>query len=154
MNLKEKVTELINEALDERKDIFLIDFSITENNVINVTIDGDKGVKVDDIIQMSRKIEHNLDREEEDFALTVTSVDITKPFFLKRQFLKNLNRKIKVKANDTEKEGVLVFIDDKKIILEYKVREPKKIGKGKVTVTKQDEITFDDIKEAKVVLNF
>jgi ribosome maturation factor RimP len=154
MNLKEKVTELINEALDERKDIFLIDFSITENNVINVTIDGDKGVKVDDIIQMSRKIEHNLDREEEDFALTVTSVDITKPFFLKRQFLKNLNRKIKVKANDTEKEGILVFIDDKKIILEYKVREPKKIGKGKITVTKQDEITFDDIKEAKVVLNF
>jgi ribosome maturation factor RimP len=103
---------------------------------------------------MSRKIEHNLDREEEDFALTVTSVDITKPFFLKRQFLKNLNRKIKVKANDTEKEGILVFIDDKKIILEYKVREPKKIGKGKITVTKQDEITFDDIKEAKVVLNF
>jgi ribosome maturation factor RimP len=154
MNLREKVTQLLDEALDEREDVFLIEYTISENNVINITIDGDKGVKVEDIIQVSRKIEHNLDREEEDFALTVTSVDITKPFYLKRQYVKNLNRKLKVKANDTEKEGVLVHVDDEKIILEYKVREPKKIGKGKITVTKQDEIAFDDIKEAKVVLNF
>jgi len=154
MNLREKVTKLLDEALDERKDIFLIAFTISENNVINITIDGDHGVKVEDIIQVSRKIEHNLDRDEEDFALTVTSVDITKPFYLKRQYVKNMNRKLKVKANDTEKEGTLVYVDDDKIILEYKVREPKKIGKGKVTVTKQDEIAFDDIKEAKVVLNF
>lgn len=154
MDLRHKVKTLIEEGLALRQDIYLIDFTISENNDIQVIIDGDKGVSIDDIVQMSRQIEHNLDRDETDFSLTVSSVDITKPLLVQRQYKKNLNRKLKVKTTKGEKEGALIELDDHKIILEYKVREPKKIGKGKVTVTKQDEITFDEIKEAKVVLNF
>jgi len=154
MNLKHKVEELINEALEKRPDIFVLDFNISDNNDIHLVIDGDKGVTIDDIVFISRQIEHNLDRDEADFSLTVSSVDITKPFHLKRQFVKNLNRKIKVKTNEGEKEGTLITVDDEKIVLENKVREPKKIGKGKVTVTKQETISFDQIKDAKVVLKF
>jgi len=154
MDLKHKVEELINEALEKRPDIFVLDFNISDNNDIHLIIDGDKGVTIDDIVYVSRQIEHNLDRDEADFSLTVSSFDITKPFHLKRQFSKNLNRKIKVKTNEGEKEGVLITVDDEKIVLENKVREPKKIGKGKVTVTKQETIPFDQIKDAKVVLKF
>ncbi len=154
MSLKEKVETLLKTALETRPDIFLLDLNISDNNEINLVIDGDKGVTIDDIVYISRQIEHNLDRDEEDFALTVSSFDITKAFHQKRQFLKNLNRKIKVKTVNGEKEGVLTAVDDNKIILENKVREPKKIGKGKITVTKQEDIPFDQIKEAKVVLKF
>ncbi len=154
MDFRQKVKTLIEEGLASRQDLYLIDFTISENNDIQVVIDGDKGVTIDDIVKMSRQIEHNLDRDEIDFSLTVSSVDITKPLLVRRQYLKNLNRKLKVKTPEGEKEGTLIQLDDDKIVLEYKVREPKKIGKGKVTVTKQDEITFDEIKEAKVVLNF
>ncbi len=154
MALKQKVETLLNQALESRPDLFVLNFDISDNNDINLIIDGDKGVSIDDIVYISRQIEHNLDRDEEDFALTVSSVDITKPFHLKRQFVKNLNRKIKVKTNDGEKEGLLTEVNNDKIVLENKVREPKKMGKGKVTVTKQEEIPFDQIKEAKVVLKF
>jgi len=154
MSFKEKVTKLANAALEERPDIFILDFKISENNDINIIIDSDTGATIDDVVFFSRQIEHNLDREEADFSLTVSSFDITKPFHLKRQFRKNLNRKIKVKTETGEKEGLLKSIDDTKIVLENKVREPKKIGKGKITVTKQEAIHFETIKEAKVVLKF
>ena len=154
MSLENKVNNLLVSGLKDRPDIFVLDFKISENNDINIIIDGDKGVTIDDIVNLSRHIEHNLDREEEDFALTVSSFDITKPFHLKRQFLKNLNRPLKVKTQTGEVEGVLVNVDENQIVLENKVREPKKVGKGKVTVVKQNNIPFDDIKEAKVVLKF
>jgi len=154
MNLKNKVEKLLNEALEKRPDIFVLDFNISDTNDIHLIIDGDQGVTIDDIVYISRQIEHNLDRDEEDFSLTVSSFDITKPFHLKRQFVKNLKRKIKVKTNEGEKEGTLIRVDDEKIVLENKVREPKKIGKGKVTVTKLETVPFDQIKDAKVVLKF
>jgi ribosome maturation factor RimP len=154
MTLKEKITELIEQVLKEKPDIFVMDLNISENNDIHLILDGDKGVNIDDIVYFSRQIEHNLDRDETDFSLTVSSVDITKPFYLKRQYHKNLNRNLKVKTPEGEKQGKLIHIDDDAIVLEYQVREPKKTGKGKITVTKQDRIKFDNIKEAKVVLKF
>jgi len=154
MSLEKNVNDLLISGLKNRPDIFVLDFKISENNDINIVIDGDKGVTIDDIVNLSRHIEHNLDREEEDFALTVSSFDVTKPFHLKRQFLKNLNRPLKVKTQTGEVEGVLVNVDENQIVLENKVREPKKVGKGKVTVVKQNNIPFDEIKEAKVVLKF
>ena len=154
MNLRQKVETLIEKALDERPDMYVVDFELSENNDIRLVIDGDKGVTIDDIVWLSRQIEHNLDRDEEDFALTVSSVDITRPFFLKRQYQKNLNRDVKIKTEAGEKQGKLISVGDKEITIEYKVREPKETGKGKRTVIKQENIAFDDIKEAKVVLKF
>jgi len=154
MDLKQKVEHLIQQALVERPDMYVVDFDISENNDIRIIVDGDKGVTIDDIVWLSRQIEHNLDRDEEDFALTVSSVDITRPFALKRQYHKNLNRNVKIKTEAGEKQGTLVAIDDNHITIEYKVREPKEKGKGKQTVIKQENIAFDDIKEAKVVLKF
>ncbi len=154
MSLNNKVKQLIDRALAQRPDLFLIEFNISEQNDIKIVIDGDNGATIDDIVFMSRQIEHNLDRDEEDFSLTVSSFDITKSFRLKRQFQKNLNRTLKVKTENGEKEGQLILIDNDKIVLEKKIREPKKTGKGKITVIKQDEIPFEQIKEAKVVLKF
>ena len=154
MDFKKRVEELLEDALKERSDIFVLELYISENNDIKIVLDGDNGVTIDDAVFFSRQIEHNLDRDEADFSLTVSSVDITKPFRLKRQFKKNLNRTVKVKTLTGEQEGLLVAVDDDQIVLENKVREPKKTGKGKVTVVKQNNIPFDEIKEAKVVLKF
>ena len=154
MSIREKAYQLLEEKLKERPDIFLIDFEVTDNNDIEVVLDGDKGVKVQDLIDFSRAIEHNLDRDEEDFSLTVSSFDISKPFNHIRQYKKNLSRNLKVKTEEGEKEGKLIEVDEAGITIEYKTREPKEIGKGKRTVIKQDKIPFEDIKESKVVIKF
>ena len=67
MNLKERVKELIDKGLEENPSLFLIDYSVGGDNLIKVIIDGDNGVGIEDCVALSRAIEHNLDREEEDF---------------------------------------------------------------------------------------
>ena len=51
-------------------------------------------------------------------------------------------------------EGLLKNVNEDQIELEWKAREPKPIGKGKVTVVKNETIQFSDILEAKVKIIF
>ncbi|GGI56544.1 ribosome assembly cofactor RimP [Winogradskyella haliclonae] len=153
--LKNKVEELLQNGLDERQDLFLISMTIGADNAIKVVIDGDNGVLVEDCIFISRAIEHNLDREEEDFSLEVLSAGAASPLTIPRQYKKNVGRNLEVKTNDNKNiEGQLVEADENSIQLTWKAREPKPIGKGKVTVTKEATIAIEDIKEAKVKIKF
>jgi len=154
MKQENKVKDLVEEALALNESLFLIDLSISENNKIQVTVDGDNGVPLSECIRISRNVEHNLDREIEDFSLEVTTPDISHPLKEKRQYKKNLNRILKVKTQEEEFEGTLVETDNYKIVLKWKAREPKPIGKGKVTVEKTATIEYINIKEAKVKIVF
>ncbi|WP_299113736.1 ribosome assembly cofactor RimP [uncultured Winogradskyella sp.] len=153
--LKNKVEELLQSGLDERQDLFLISMTVGADNAIKVVIDGDNGVLVEDCMFISRAIEHNLDREEEDFSLEVLSAGATSPLTIPRQYKKNIGRNLEVKTNDNKNiEGQLVEANENSIQLTWKAREPKPIGKGKVTVTKEAMIALEDIKEAKVKIKF
>lgn len=154
MVFKEKVSSLLQEALDERPELFLIDFSINDANKIIVTLDGDKGVVLQDCIDISRAIEHNLDREEHDFSLEVASAGATTPLKKVRQYKKNIGRTLKVKTATEQIEAGLTEANEEFIVLEWKAREPKKIGKGKETVSKRAEVPYADIVEAVVVIKF
>ena len=148
------VKELLQNGLSERDDLFLIDFSITTDNTIKVIIDGDRGVKVEDCMFISRTIEHNLDREDIDFSLEVASAGASTPLQIPRQYKKNKGRNLKVKTVNRTIEGNLVEANEESISLEWKAREPKPIGKGKVTVRKTANIAYKDIVEAKVMIKF
>ena len=154
MTFKEKVGELLHKALEERPSLFLIDLSISEANKIMVTLDGDNGVNLQDCIDVSRAIEHNLDREEQDFSLEVASAGATTPLKNVRQYKKNIGRTLKVRTAEGETEAPLTEANDEFIVLEWKAREPKQVGKGKETVQKRAEIRYEDIKEAVVVIIF
>jgi len=149
-----KVLDLVNEALALNESLYLIDLSISTTNKIQVTVDGDDGVPLSECIRISRNVEHNFDREEEDFSLEVSTPDIAHPLKVKRQYIKNINRILKIKTSEQEFEGTLVEADEDKIVLNWKAREPKPIGKGKVTVNKAAIISYKDIKEAKVKIVF
>jgi len=151
---KSTVEKLLNEALEEREDLFLIDFSVLDDNQIKVVIDGDKGVLVEDCMFISRAIEHNLDREEQDFSLEVTSAGAAASLQHVRQYKKNLGRVLNVKTATDNFEGIITDANKNEIILKWKAREPKPIGKGKITVKKQVTVAYKDIKEAMVVIKF
>src|SRR5690606_19255458 len=121
----------------------------------NITLGGDSVVTLQDCIDISRAVEHNLDREEEDFSLEVASAGATSPLLQIRQYKKNVGRILSVKKNDnTSIEAELTEANDEFIVLEWESREPKKIGKGKETVQNRVEVPYGDIKEAKIVLVF
>jgi ribosome maturation factor RimP len=83
---KEKIINLLNIALEENSALFLIELKFLSDNKIYVEVDGDNGVSLQECIRISRGIEHNLDREEEDFSLEVTTPDISNPLKVKRQY--------------------------------------------------------------------
>lgn len=152
---KEKIKNLANSAIEENSSLFLIDLQFLPDNKIYVEVDGDNGVPLNECIRISRGIEHNLDRDEEDFSLEVTSPDVSTPLKVKRQYKKNINRILQVKLQTSETvEGVLKSVNEREIELEWKAREPKPIGKGKVTVVKNATIPFEIIAEAKVKIIF
>ncbi|MGB5646796.1 MAG: ribosome assembly cofactor RimP [Muriicola sp.] len=151
---KDQVKALLDKVLEENPGLFLIDFSVSASNSIKVVIDGDKGVTLEDCMMVSRAIEHNLDREETDFSLEVTSAGATEPLTIPRQYIKNIGRKMEVKTSQTTLEGTLQSASTDSITLEWKAREPKPVGKGKVTVVKKQVIPFSEIIKANVVLKF
>nr|WP_315156751.1 ribosome assembly cofactor RimP [uncultured Flavobacterium sp.] len=154
MTFKEKVNVLVEEALLERTSVFLIDLTITDAFKIIVSLDGDDGVALQDCIDISRAIENNLDREEQDFSLEVASVGVGSPLKLIRQYKKNVGRTLIVKTGMEIIEAELVEANDVFIILSWKAREPKKVGKGKETVQKELQLPYADIKEAIVTVTF
>ena len=133
--LKGKVESLLNKALEEYSSLFLVDFTVGGDNNIKVVLDGDEGVSLQD-------------------CMNVTSAGATSPLMLPRQYKKNIGRKLKVRTSSGELEGILVETSTNGITLEWKAREPKPVGKGKITVQKKQEIAFSDIQEAKVKLKF
>ncbi len=152
---KKIVEDLLQTALQERQDLFLLEFTVSGENAIKIVIDGDNGVLVEDCMFVSRAIEHNIDRDEYDFSLEVLSSGATSPLILQRQYKKHIGRVLEVKSLDGQtQEGELSHIDAEEITLKWKAREPKPTGKGKITVVKEANIAFNTIKEAKVVIKF
>ena len=154
MTFKDKVNGLVVQGLLEKPSIFLIDLIITDSFKIIVNLDGDNGVALQDCIDISRAIENNLDREEQDFSLEVASVGVGSPLKLVRQYKINVGRTLIVKLAAETIEAELVEANDNFIILSWKARESKKLGKGKETVQKRQEILYSEIKEAIVTVTF
>ena len=129
MNFKDQVKELVDKALSNHPELFLTDLTVGTDNTIRITIDGDKGVCIDDCIELSRAVEGALDRETVDFALEVTSFGATEPFVMERQYTKNAGRTVQITTLDGKThEGVLKGLQEGKAVLETETREPKPVA--------------------------
>ncbi|MDR2123064.1 MAG: ribosome assembly cofactor RimP [Flavobacteriaceae bacterium] len=155
MTLEGKVNLLIEEFLQTRTDLFLISCEISSSNKIEVTIDGDEGISIQDCLDCSRAIENNLDREEEDFELSVYSAGVFNPLQQPRQYKKNIGRDLTVTTTEgTERKGTLTEADEEGIALTWKERRPKEKGKGKETVELKEQIPYENIKKAIISIKF
>lgn len=154
MELKERVFSLLQKILEEHETLFLIDLSVTPDQRIKIVIDGDSGVNLKDCVMVSRSIEQTLSADELDFALEVTSAGATTPLVLARQYAKHIGRKLEVRTEEGNFEGTLTQCSENQISVEWKSREPKPVGKGKVTVLNKRDFLIENIEEAKVKLTF
>ena len=155
MNFNQKVEDLLSLVLKQHSNIFLVDLKISNDKSIKIILDADKEVNVKDCIDISRSMEGALDRDQEDFSLEVASAGVGSHLKFPRQYHKNLGRKLEVISTEGLKfEGDLTHVKEDAIELQWKQRETKRIGKGKVTVTKKKTILFDEISQAKVMIKF
>ena len=143
---KIKILELVDQAL-AGSDKFLVNLKITPDNRIFVDIDGDNGITIDDCIELSRAIEGQLNRDEEDFELNVSSAGADQPLKLLRQYRKNMGRDVEVVYLDGEKvEGELTAAEEEHFTL--RTHGTKKTAPQDIT------IAYRDVKSTRVAIQF
>lgn len=90
-----KIVEAVTRKL-EGTDLFVVECTSTPGNEIELTIDSDTSVGIDACAELSRAVEAELDREEEDFSLTVMSAGIGSELRTLRQYRKLVGRSVEV----------------------------------------------------------
>ena len=154
MITKAQIEGVLQEKLEEHN-CFLVELKLEEGNVISLEIDSLTGITVQECVAFSRAIEGELDREEEDFELKVSSPGLDKPFRVVEQYKKNLGREVKViPIEGVVLKGKLVHVDEDGIQLEYSVKERIEGRKKKETIVKEEKVNFNNIKETTVIISF
>jgi ribosome maturation factor RimP len=132
-------------------EFFLVDVVVKPGNKISVFIDGDNRVTIEACRLLNHFLEENLDRESEDYDLTVSSAGADRPLKLPRQYKKNIGNDLELvtKAGDKITGKVLSAGDDGVEIEQQPVKKTKK-EQEKIII----KLKFDDIKSAKEVISF
>ena len=149
--------ELIDERINELDNgLFVVSLKISSNNSIVVELDKHEGgVSVKDCVSVSRNIEHNLDREEEDFELSVTSAGLDKGLRVFPQYKKNIGREVEVKLIEgADIKGKMIDATEEQIVVQT-TRKEKVEGKKKKEIIVEDHVLpMSNIKETKIVISF
>jgi ribosome maturation factor RimP len=154
---KKTVTELAEERIKDRDErLFIVELTISASNVIRLELDKTEGnVSIEDCMSVSRNIEHNLDREDADFELHVSSAGLDKPLRVHAQYVKNIGRDLDVKLKSKEKvTGTLIAVDEVGVTLKREEKQAIEGKKKKELVVIENKIAFSDINEAKIVISF
>ncbi len=153
MIAKTKVLELVKEKLDSS--LFLVDVSVSTSNIIHIFVDSFEGLTIEKCIEISRHVEHSLDREEEDFELQVSSPGLTESFKVKEQYIKYKGKEVEVMTSeDVFLSGVIIETNNDGFVLETSKREKVEGHKKKQLIVEKHNLKFDEIKSAKAVISF
>lgn len=148
------IRSLIAEKI-EGTEYYILELEINPGNNIKVELESMGPVSISDCVDISRQIEHNLDREAEDFSLQVSSPGIDKPLRDHRQYIKNIGRNLKVKLTGGEEvEGELVTANEKGIKLHTSRKERVPGKKKKILIEEELDLSYPAVKEAKIKINF
>ena len=126
-------------------------------HVLRIMVDGDHGVSLDAVADLSREISAALDEAEEaggqfserEYVLEVSSPGVDRPLTQPRHWRRNIGRLIAVTAGERQLTGRLIAVDDAGIILDvdgkrHELRHTD-LGPGRVQVEfgRLDELADD-----------
>lgn len=136
-------------------DMFVVGCTCTPGNDIELLIDSDTSVAIDACVRLSRSIEEELDRDEEDFSLTVASAGIGSELKSLRQYRKLVGNTVEVLLTSGIKVlAKLDAADDQGITLSYEEKQAVEGKKRKQLVTVTRRYGFGEIKSAREWLDF
>lgn len=155
IQMKTEDIKAIAEPILESRNLFLVDLKISKDNVIELFADSLQGVDIRTCIEVSREIESHLNRDEEDFELTVSSAGIGYPFKVEGQYRKNLGKTVEIKLTDNSRHsGTLKAFDAETLTVEYEEKKAVEGKKKKETVRTERTLPRRDIKEIKDIVSF
>jgi ribosome maturation factor RimP len=136
-------------------DLFPVSVKVSKDNSIEVLVDSPLGIDLNQCAALSRAIESRLDRDVEDFELTVSSAGLDLPFQVLPQYLKYIGKTVEVLFKTGKKiNATLTAADAESVTLEYTEIKKQPGDKRKKPVTVTETYTLNDIKTTKPVINF
>ena len=153
MDVKE-IIAVAEQAL-EGTDMFVVDYSITPDNTIELILDSDTSVSIDTCAMLNHAIGEKFNRDEEDYSLTVASAGIGEPLKQVRQYKKLIGQSVEVLLKsgikilatlDEVSEEAITISYDEAVVVEGK----KKKQMQRTTHT----YSFDEIKWTKEYLDY
>lgn len=148
------IENLVAEKIQDT-DLFLVDIKVDTRNSISIFVDSPKGISIDQCVEISRHVEHSLDREVEDFALEVSSPGIGDPFRVLGQYQKAIGRDLEALFTDGVKiQGKLQTVSESNFTISYSVKEKPEGAKRPIWVEKEKTIDFTDVKLVKEIIIF
>ncbi|HRW63230.1 MAG TPA: ribosome assembly cofactor RimP [Bacteroidales bacterium] len=154
MITKENIENILEGILKE-KNAYLVDIHVSPSNKISIEVDSMNSITIDDCVDISRWIENNFDRDQEDFELEVSSPGLSQPFKVIQQYQKNLNKEIEVITKEGKKLiGTLIVVNPD--AFEMKTSKLVKIeGKKKKQLIEENiRFLYTEVKSVKVVISF
>ena len=136
-------------------DLFTVSCKCTPMNEVELLIDSDTRVTIERCVELSRKIEAEFNRDEEDFSLTVASAGIGTELQNIRQYRKLIGSSVEVLLLTGIK--ILAKLDavtDEGITISYEEKQAVEGKKRKVLVNVERTYRFDEIKYTKEYLDF
>ena len=149
---KTALEQVINEAL-EGTNMYMVTINVSKDNIIDVALDSDEVITIDDCVAVNDAVHAALDRDIEDYELTVGSYGITSPLLLPRQYRKNVGGDVEVLTSDGRKlKGVLADADDEGFTLTMTVKRKLEGKKRPELVEEQERFNYSDIKYTKNII--
>ena len=134
---------------------YLTDVSVSADNTITIEIDNDHGVDINDCVALSRYLETKLDRDVEDFELTVSSAGLSSPFKILRQYKKYEGKEVEVLSKNGQKViGTLKSSDNEGFTVSITKKVKPEGAKRKTEVEEEIHFTFDEVKHTKYLIRF
>ena len=96
---------------------YLVDLTVSASNDIEIVIEKDEGsVTWDDCEAVDKAFHARFNQDEEDYALTVSSAGLDRPFKVLRQYRKALGSKVDVWMKGGKKvKGVLTAVSEEAV---------------------------------------
>ena len=144
---KTELIAVVEQALDD-SDLFVVEVTVSADNVIDVSLDGMRDITLDDCIRVDKAVHAAFDQDVEDYELTVGSYGLTSPLKVQRQYVKNIGQEVETITADGRKlHGTLTAATDDTFTLsvptKVKVEGKKRPELHDVeTVLRYDEVKY------------
>ena len=152
---KEQIIQAVETAVSERG-CFLVEVTVSAENDIEIVIEKEVGdVDWEDCAAIDKVMHETFNQDVEDYALTVSSAGLDRPFKVLRQFRKALGSKVDVKFKGGKRlVATLTAATEQDITLQYTALETVEGKKKKEKVEHNDVYALADINSVTPYIEF
>jgi ribosome maturation factor RimP len=152
---KEQIIQATEEAIAQRG-CFLVEVTLSKDNDIEIVIEKEEGVvDWEDCAAIDQVMHAAFDQDVEDYALTVSSAGLDRPFKVLKQYLKAIGSKVDVKFKGGKRLiATLEAATEDSITLNYTALEAVEGKKKKEKVNHTDTFSLTEINSVKPYIEF